>query len=176
MATTATITPKDAALAAFVQSIALATADAYDKAASFLSDTSKPTATTFAAQHREHAAALAKQAGAVAATVPNETLVAVLTDRLQNVVDERGALLFAFDLENQVAATYAFTLTTLTSTDVIHLVATILTVVAGHAAISGSSAGVATASIFPNGPMEGSTVADGANTKIGFDPALYPVK
>ena len=175
MATSDTVTPKDAELAAFVQSVALAAADAYDKAASFLSDTSKPTASTFAAHHREHAAALAKQAGTVAATVPNQTLAAVLTGRLQSVVDERGALTFAFDLENQVAATYAFTLTTLTSTDVIHLVATILTVVAGHAAIVGSSAGVTTASIFPNGPTEATTVADGANTKVGFDPALYPV-
>lgn len=171
----ATITPQDATLAAFVQSIALAAADAYDKAMPLLSDTTKPTATAFAAHHRDHAAALAKLAGAVAATVPNQTLAAVLAGRLQTVVDERGALTFAFDMSNQVAATYEFTLTTLTSTDVIHLVATILTVVTGHAAVAGSAAGVATSTMFPNGPLEAATVSDGANTKAGFDPALYPV-
>src|SRR5204863_412669 len=97
---------------------------------------------------RDHAAALAKLAGTSAATGPNQTLVAVLAGRLQNVVDERGAFAFAFDLENQVVATYGFTLTTLTSVDVIHLVATIVTVVAGHAAVVGTSAGINTNSLF----------------------------
>ena len=175
MATSATITPQDATLAAFAQSIALAAADVYDKAAPLLSETAKPTATAFALHHRDHAAALAKLAGAVAATVANQTLTAVLAGRLQAVVDERGALTFAFDLENQVAATYEFMLTTLTSSDVIQLVATIVPVIAGQAAIAGSSAGVATSALFPNGALEASTVADGANTKVGFDPALYPV-
>jgi len=175
MARSEVVTPKDATLAAFVQSIALAAADAYDKAAPFLSDTSKPTATVFASHHRDHAAALAKLAGTSAATVPNQTLVAVLAGRLQNVVDERSAFAFAFDLENQVVATYGFTLTTLTSVDVIHLVATILTVVAGHAAVVGTSAGINTNSLFPTGAMESTTVADGADTKAGFDPTLYPV-
>jgi hypothetical protein len=175
MATEATVTPQDASLAAFVQSIALAAADAYDKTVPLLSDPVKPIATTFAAHHREHAAALAKLAGTAAATVPNQTLVAVLAGRLQTVVDERGALTFAFDLENQVSATYQFALTTLTSVDVIELVATIVTIVAGQAAIAGANAGITTTTLFPNGAVEAATVADGANTKAGFDPALYPV-
>lgn len=169
------VTPKDAGLAAFLQSLALAAADAYDKVAPFLSDTSTPTATLFGSHHRDHAAALAKLAGASAAKAPNQALTLVLTARLQTVVDERSAFALAFDLENQLAATYGFTLTTLTSTDVIHLVATILTVVAGHAALAGSGAGIATSTLFPNGATEATTVADGSNTKVGFDPASFPV-
>ena len=174
MAPNDTITPPDAATAAFMQSIALAVADAYDKATPFFSDTTRPIATSFAAHHRDHAAALAKQAGTAAATVPNQALTLVLTARLQNVADERAALSFAFDVENQVSATSEFTLTKLTSTDVIHLVATIITIVAGHAAILASSAGITTTSVFPNGATETTSVGDGSNLEFGFDPTSFP--
>ena len=99
----------------------------------------------------------------------------MLAARLQSVADERGALTFAFGLENQVTATYAFTLSTLTSPDVIHLVATILTVVSGHAGILGSTAGLTTTELFLNGALQGATVGDGSDTKLGFDPASFPV-
>lgn len=168
------VTPADAIVAGFLQSIALAVADGYDKVTPFLSDTTKPMAAKFQAHHKEYAGALATQAGTSAATVPNQALTLVLTARLQGVSDEQGALTFAFDFENQVTETYAFTLTTLTSPDVIHLVATILTVVSGHAVILGSSAGLTTTALFPNGAMEGTTVGDGSDTKLGFDPASFP--
>jgi hypothetical protein len=65
----------------------------------------------------------------------------------------------------------------LTSPDVIRTVATILPVVSGHAAALGSLAAVPTATIFPNGPFEGTAVAgpDNPDFKLGFDPASYPV-
>jgi hypothetical protein len=169
------VTPADAALAGFLQSIALAVSDAYDKVTPFLSDTTKPIAATFQNHHKQHATALAAQAGTAAATVPNQALTLVLAARLQSVTDERAALTFAFGLEHQVTATYTFTLTTLTSPDVIHRVATILTVVSGHAGILGTTAGLTTTALFLDGALQGATVGDGSDGKLGFDPASFPV-
>jgi hypothetical protein len=169
------VTAADATLAGFLQSIALAVADLYDKVIPLLSDTMKPVATAFQNHHKEHAVALATQAGTAAATLPNQALTLVLAARFQGVADERGALTFAFELEHQVTATYAFTQTALTSPDVVRLVATILTVVSGHAGVLGSSAGRTATALFPDGPLQGATVGDGSDTKLGFDPASFPV-
>jgi hypothetical protein len=174
MAADEPVTPADALVAAFLQSIAQAVADVYDKLTPFLSDTTKPITVTFQNHHKEHTAALAALAGTAAATLPNQALTLVLTARLQGVTDERAALTFAFGLENQVTATYAFTLNTLTSPDVIHLVATILPVVSAHASVLGSSAGLTTATLFPNGALVGATVGDGSDLALGFDPASFP--
>jgi hypothetical protein len=169
------VTPADASAAGFLQSIALAVGDAYDKLAPFLSDTTKPIAVKFQSHHREHADALGKLAGTAVATAPNQALTLVLGVRVQSVADERGALTFAFGLENQVAQTQAFTLTALTSSDVVQAVATMLTVVSGHAGILGSSAGLSSTSLFPNGALVGTTVGDGSDSALGFDPASFPV-
>ena len=168
-------TPADAALAAFLQSIELAVTDEYDKLAGFLSDTTKPTVAAFQAHHKEYANALAKQAGTSAVAGPNITLTFILGARAGSVTDEKGALSMALDVENQVAETYAFSLTTLTSVELIHLVATILPVVTGHAAVLGSSIGLTTAALFPNGALEGTTVGDGSDPKLGYDPASFPI-
>jgi hypothetical protein len=169
------VTPGDTALAGFLQSIALAVADAYDKVAPLLSDTTKPIAATFQNHHKEHAVALAALAGTAAATVPNQALMLVLATRLEGVADERGALTFAFGLEHQVTETYAFTLTTVTSPVVTRLVATILPVVSGHTGILGSSAGLTITALFSAGALEGATVGDGSDGNLGFDPASFPV-
>ncbi|MEY2450501.1 MAG: hypothetical protein QOD92_75, partial [Acidimicrobiaceae bacterium] len=89
-------TPADAALAGYLQSIELAVAAAYDNLIVFLSDTTKPTATTFQAHHKEAADALAKQAGVSAVNAPNNSLAFVLGARLPLVTDERSALTLAF--------------------------------------------------------------------------------
>jgi hypothetical protein len=171
------VTPADAALAGFMQSIELAVVDAYEKVLPLLGDAARPIAAKFQGHHRDYADALAKQAAGSAAKVPNQTLTLVLTARLQGVADEKSALTFAFGLENQVAETYAFTFTTLTSPDVVRVAATILPVVSAHAAALGSLAGLATASTFPNGPFEGTAVADPENQdiRLGFDPLSFPV-
>lgn len=167
-------TAADASTAGFLQSVALAVVNAYDKVTPLLSDTTKPIATKFQAHHREHADALAKQAGVSAAKLANPALELVLAARLQSVVDERGALTFASSLENDVAETYAFTLGALTGPDAIHLVATILPVVTGHSLVLGSSAGLTSTALFPNGAIEGTTVGDGSDLKLGFDPVSFP--
>jgi hypothetical protein len=177
MIMTEPVTPADATLSGFLQSIELAAVTAYDTVLTFLAEASKPAATKFQIHHREYANILATQAGASAATVANQTLTLVLASRLQKVTDERGALTFAFGLENQLAETYAFAFTTLTSSDVIRATAVILPIVSGHAAALASLAGLSTAIVFPNGPFEGSAVAGPENTdlKLGFDPATFPV-
>ncbi|MEY2458823.1 MAG: hypothetical protein QOG30_653 [Acidimicrobiaceae bacterium] len=169
------VTPADATLAGFLQSIALAVADVYDKVIALLGDSTKPMATTFQNHHKEHAVALAIQAGSASATLPNQALTLVLAARLQTVTDERGALTFAFGVEHQVTATYASTFNTLTSPDVVRLVATILTTVSGHAGALGSSAGLTPTAVFPDGALQGATVGDGSDPKLGFDPASFPV-
>jgi hypothetical protein len=170
-----TTTPADAALAGYLQSIELAVASVYDRLAGFLSDPIKPTAAAFQAHHKAYADALAKAAGPSAVAGPNITLTFILDARVGGVTDEKGALALAFGVENQVAETYGFSLTTLTSADMLHLVATILPVVAGHAAVLGSSIGLATAALFPNGALEGTAVGDGSDTRLGYDPTSFPV-
>jgi hypothetical protein len=174
MSPAAQVPPADAMIAGFLHSIVLAVVDFYDKISPFLSDTAKPTATTFQNHHREHVTALAAEAGSSAAKVPNQALTLVLTARLQNVTEERGALNVAFGLEHQLAETYAYTLTMLTTPEIVQLVATIITVVSTHAGILGSSAGLTTAALFPNGALIGSTVGDGSNPQLGFYPASFP--
>jgi hypothetical protein len=169
------VTPADSTLAGFLQSIALAVGDVYDKVTPFLSDTTRPIASAFQNHHKEHAVALAASAGTAAATMPNQALALVLSARLQGVTDERTALTFAFGLEHQVTETYTFAFTMLTSPDVVHLVATILPVVSGHAGILGSSAGLTTTALFPDGALQGATVGDGSDSKLGFDPVSFPV-
>ena len=169
------VTPADATLAGFLQSIAMAVADVYDKVIPLLSDTAQPIAATFQNHHKEHAVALAAQAGTAAATLPNQALTLVLAARFQAIADERGALGFTFGLEHQVTATYAFALGALTSPDVIRLAATILTVVSGHAGVLGSSAGLTATALFPDGALHSAAVGDGSDTTLGFDPASFPV-
>jgi len=174
MTARAQVNPADAPTAGFLQSIVLAVVDFYDKIKPFLTDTTLPTVVSFQNHHREHAAALAAHAGASAPTVPNQALTLVLTARLQGVADERAALVVAFSVEHQVTETYAFTLNTLTTPDLVQLVATILTVVSAQAGILGSSAGLVTPVLFPNGALVGATVGDGSDAKFGFDPASFP--
>jgi hypothetical protein len=168
------ITPADATAAGFLQSVASTVASSYDTVTALLTDTTKPTATKFQAHHRAHADALAKQGGIPTGKLTNPALELVLAARLQSVTDERGALTFASELENQVTVTYAFALTSLASLDVVHLVATILPIVSSHSLVLGSLAGIASTALFPNGAMEGTRVGDGADTKLGFDPVSFP--
>jgi hypothetical protein len=177
MTVTEPVTPADAALAGFLQSIEVAIVNLYDQVLTLVTDASKAAATKFQIHHREYADLLAAPAGASATKVPNQTLTLVLTSRLQSATDERSALTLAFGVENQLAETYAFAFTTITSPDLIRPLATILPVVSGHAATLASLAGLPIATVFPNGPFESTAVAgpDNPDLKLGFDPAAYPV-
>lgn len=172
------VAPADTALLLFLRSVELAIADLYDKVLPLLGDSAKPIAAKFQAHHRDYADSLGKLAGG-GPTLPgaNATLSLVLAARLQSMSDERTALTATAAIENQLAATYAFTFTTLTSPDVIKLLVTILPVVSAHAATLGGLAVLPTAAVFPNGPFESTVVAgtDSSDIKAGFDPAAFPV-
>lgn len=174
MPASAPVTAADAALSAFLQSLEVAVGAAYDRVVPQLSENLAPIASAFQAHHREYATRMATHAGAAAAKGPNGIFAAVITSRLQTVVDQRSALTLAFGLENQLTATYEFALTTLTSPDVIASVATIIPVLAGHSAILGSASAIPPSLVFPNGPFEANTVGDGSDLRLGLDPAVFP--
>ena len=171
------IAPVDVALVAFLQSVERAIADVYDRVFPFLGDSAKPVATKMQGHHRDYVDALGQLAGPAAVATANQTLALVLAARLQNVTDEKAALTTAAGIENQLTETYAFAFTTLTSPDVVKVLATILPVVSSHAAALGALAILPTAAVFPNGPFEGTTVAGADTTDLGagFDPAAFPV-
>lgn len=170
------VTP-DADLCAFMQSIELAVVDAYDHLAPLIGDDRKPMVASFQSHHKDCAAALGAltSTASAAAHGPNQTLALVLAGRLQAVSDQRGAFSFGFELENDIAATYSYVLTTVTSPDVIRLVCTIVPVVSGQAAVFGTLTGLPTSGLFPNGPFEGTAVGNGSDANLGFDPASFPV-
>lgn len=170
------IAPPDLALVAFLQSIERAVVDFYDKAMPFLTDSAKPVVGKMQGHHKDYVDALGKLAGTAAVSTPNPALSFVLTARLPSMTDEKTALTALAGTENQLAETYAFTFTSLTSADVIKLLVTILPVVSTHAATLAGLAVLPTAAVFPNGPFEGTAVAgtDNASTNAGFDPAAFP--
>jgi hypothetical protein len=170
------ITVADASLCAFMQSLELAATNAYDRVLGQLPDTTAPVATTFQDHHRQYAARLATHAGSAAAKRPNPTLTTLLAARLGTVTDERTAFTFAFGLENQLTATYQYCLTAVTSPPVIQSMSTIAPALAGHCAVLGAIAAIPPSFVFPNGPFEATTVGDGSDLRLGYDPTTIPLE
>ena len=171
------IAPAEVAMVAYLQSIERAIVDAYDTVLPSLGDSTKPVATKLQTHHKDYVDALGQLAGAAAVSAPNQTLALVLAARLQTTQDEKPALTVAAGIENQLAETYAFVFTSITSPDVVKLLATILPVISSHAAALAALAILPTASVFPNGPFEGTSVAgiDSTDFGAGFDPAAFPI-
>ena len=171
------IEPPDLALVVFLQSVERSVVDAYDRVLPLLGDSAKPAVVKVQAHHKDYVDALGKLPGTAAVPTANQTLAFVLAARLQAMTDEKSALTVAFGIENQLSETYGFAFTTVTSPDVVNLLATLMPVVSTHAAALAGLAVLPTASAFPNGPFEGTTVAGAENTdaKAGFDPAAFPV-
>ena len=171
------IEPPDLALVVFLQSVERSVVDAYDRVLPLLGDSVKPAVVKLQTHHKDYVDALGKLTGAAAVPAANQTLSFVLAARLQTMTDEKSALTVAFGIENQLSETYGFAFTTVISPDVVKLLATIMSVVSMHAAALAGLAVLPTASAFPNGPFEGTTVAGTENTdaKAGFDPAAFPV-
>jgi rubrerythrin len=165
----------DQDIAAFAQSVELAAVAAYDAAAPVLTDATKPVALKFQGHHKDHASAFGQLAGSKATNKANSALVAALTPTLQGITDEKGALTFAFGLENQAAETYAFALTVLTTADIFKQMASILPIEAEHAAVLGAALGMTPDAIFINGAFENASVGDGTDIKKGIDPGMFPV-
>jgi hypothetical protein len=168
------VSTADATLAGFLQSIELAIVGVYTAIMPVLREASRDVVEKFQAHHSAYAEALAPIAGASAVRAPNPVLSLVLAARTQAATDEVAALTVLFGLENQVAATYGYASTVATSSEFARTIATIVPPTAGRCAVLGSLAGLSTPLLFPNGPVESATVADGTDGRLGFDPAAFP--
>jgi len=165
----------DADVAAFAESIELAAVNAYGSIAPLLPSDLKPVGELFAKHHQDHANAFRAVAGEAARGVPNNALAAALAARLRGVTDRDAALDFAFGLENQIAATYAWALTVVQGIDLASVMATVLPIQSAHAGVLGVSLGKASRDLFPTGALIASAVGGASDEGLGFDPVRFPV-
>lgn len=165
----------DVDVAVFAESVELAAVAAYQMAAGVLSAGTRPVGELFAQHHQDHAEAFAALAGDAATGEPNAALVTALTPTLEGIDSEQAALDFAFVLENQAAATYAFGLTVLTLPEAVKGTSTILPVESAHAGVLGAALGKELAGMFPTGAFIPAQVGDGSDPNQGLDPAQFPV-
>lgn len=163
----------DQTIAGYAQSIELAAVAAYTAAAAALTPATLPVGQLFMSHHQQHADAFGKVAGPKAASGPNAKLVAAVTPALQAIKDEKGALEFAFVLENQAAYTYAAALTLLQDPAYAAATATILPIEAQHAVVLGLALGKPVADVFPTKAFESSSLGDGTDPLKGLDPATF---
>ena len=133
----------DVDIAAFAESVELATVEAYKAAAGSgkLQPAMIKVGTTFAGHHAEHAQAFAGASGGKATGKPNPKLLEAVGGQLQGAADQAAILAIAYDLENAAAATYLFALGALKSEAALALTASILPVESQHAAVLGSALG-----------------------------------
>ena len=169
------VTPEDAALARYLVSIELATADVYVRNNGFLGEAALPIVSKFQTHHTAYAGELAKLDTTAPAPGPHPALAALLAARVQAAIDETAVLTFLFGLENQIASTFGFVAATATSPDLLRLTATIVPATAGRCAVLGGLAKLSTPLLFPNGPVESTLVGDGSDIRLGFDPNLFPM-
>jgi len=167
--------PYDTDYAAFAESLELAMVALYNDTLLKLTGENVATAARFRDHHQEHAQAYASLAAGKAKGVANNTLVFIETPTVQALTDEPSALSFLITLENQMAETYAYGLTLLTSPDVYRRVITTLPVESEHAAVLGTVANLAPEALFITGPFENASVGDGSDPRRGFDMAALPV-
>jgi hypothetical protein len=165
----------DADYAAFAESLELAMVALYNDSLLKLTGENVATAARFRDHHQAHAQAYASLAAGKAKGAPNNTLVFTKTPAVQALTDEPSALSFLVTLENQMAETYAYGLSTLTSPDVYRRVITTLPVESEHAAVLGAVAQLDPQGLFITGPFENASVGDGTDPRRGFDMASFPV-
>ena len=180
MDATEPVPPGDLSLVVYLASVEREITKAYDTILPALGDASKAVATTLQSHHAQYVDALSELAGSGAGgsgSLGNPTLSLVLAARLQHMSDEKSALTVASGIENQLASTYAYAFTNITSVDVAKVLATILPVVSMHTATLAALAVLPTATVFPNGPFEDTSIAgtEYSETRAGFDPAAFPV-
>ena len=156
----------DEDIAAFIESVELAAAQAYSDAVGtgLLSAAAAATANAFAAHHREHAAAFAALAGSKALGKANARLAEIARDQLRNARDEKAAVQVAYDIENGAAATHLFALGVLKSASAVSRAAATLPAESQHAAVLGQLLGKTAEEYVPS--FE--------NQDRAIDPAKFP--
>ena len=169
----------DGQIAAFAESLELASVAAYKAAASKLTTPAvAQAASTFAGHHGQHATAFAAVAKGDATGKPNPKLLETVSGQLRDAADEKAVVRIAYDLENGAASTYLFALGALSGQAALELTASILPVESQHAVVLGQVLGL---------PMfEAQAGASDPNAGTGYvpnfvtqdqkiDPATYPV-
>jgi hypothetical protein len=156
------LTPAE--LTSFAQAVELAAAAAYGQAPKYLPTPAlQQSAATFAAHHREHAAAYAAAAGDKATGQANARLLQIVTDQLADTTSEQGAAKVFFDMEMALSGTHTYLLGLLKDPAGLKLAASVLPVEAQHATVFGTAAGQEIDKVVPAFESE--------DQKL--DPALY---
>lgn len=166
--------PADLDFAAWAESLELALVTLYNETVLKLTGENVATASRFRDHHQEHAQAYAALAGAKATGKPNNVLLFTTGGAVQALTDQPSVLNFLMGLENQMAETYAYWLTLLTTPDVYQRVVTTLPIESGHAAVLGATMGSSMETLFITGAFENASVGDGTDQRRGFDAALFP--
>lgn len=167
--------PFDTDYAAWAESIELATVALYNEVLLKLTGENVATAARFRDHHQAHAQAYASLAAGKAKGAPNSALIYVQTPALQGAADEATALTSLVALENQMAETYAYGLTLVSTPDVYDRMVTTLPVESEHAAVLGTILQLGPPELFVTGPFENASVGDGTDPRRGFDMATFPL-
>lgn len=160
---------RDEEVAAFAESVELVAVVAYERGIELLSEDLAPVLQTFRGHHQEHAEAFAAIAGASATGEPNAALLEALTPAIEAFSTQNEVLLFAKDLENQLAITCGHLLTLVEGSDAIAATATVLPIEASHAAELSYELEEGLDAWFPSGAFES------ADVTLGLDPNVFPV-
>jgi hypothetical protein len=168
-------TAYDTDYAAFAESIELAIVSLYNGTLLKLTGENVATAARFRDHHQDHARAYASLAAGKAKGAPNATLLFEKASAIPGLADEPTALSFLVALENQMAETYAYGLSLLTTPEVYRRVVTTLPVESQHAAVLGTILQLPPQELFITGPFENASVGDGSDARRGFDMAAFPV-
>lgn len=160
---------RDEDLAAFAESVELVAVSAYEAGAELLSEGLAPVLQTFRGHHQEHADAHASVAGAAAIGEPNPALLEALAPAIEAFSTQNEVLLFAKDLEDQLAVTWGHLLGLMASSEALATTAGILPVETSHSAELSYELEQGPEGWFPSGPFESTDIA------LGIDPAVFPV-
>lgn len=132
-------------VAAFVESVELASVNAYGAAAKTgkITGEALTLAKTFAFHHQAHAHALGTFVGDAAKAQPNPKLSQSLTTMIDNAPDQQHILTVLYGMENAAAATYLVAIGTLSDGNALKTSASILPVESQHAVALGQTLGLA---------------------------------
>lgn len=174
-ATTTTAAPKgpqeaDLALLGYAQSLELAAVEVYTQAVSsgHLTPATVDVTVAFRRHHTDHSQAIGGLAGKRALGVANRSVVKAFGGRALRANDEAGVLTVAYELENAVAATYAYAIGTLQGTNPAAVLSSILSIEGRHAVLLGQALGKSVTDIIP--------LFQTANLASGLDPAKNPIE
>jgi hypothetical protein len=168
-------TPADIAYAAWAESIELVMVAIYNEVMPKLTADNLATAARFRDHHQAHASAYASLAPGKATGQPNATLLLNETAAAGTLSNELGSLSYLLGLENQMAETYAYALTTLTTPAIYQRVTATLPIESQHAAVFGTTLQLSPDGLFITGAFENAVVGDGSDVRRGFDMTVFPL-